>query len=307
MIAEFHWLRPWWLLAFIPVLVFAVYWWFRPQKQNDWQHICDKPLLNYLKHVQSNRQWIATWFTIVWSLSCMVLALAGPSWHRDKLHLGQVQKPVMILLELSTHMMLDDISPSRLDRAKFLVQDWLKNYPDIQWGMMVFSKMPFLVSPLTSDTQNILNFLPILSPQLLPVNGYDLQYSLNKSLEVMAQAGVKNGKVIVISTHMPSTNDLKTIEILSKEGIEIAWVEDAPLSKNHLMNIYTKLFSLWNIRYASEMGSIWLKKGFIDQSKYHRSQNEVWQWKDEGRWFLWLGMMPLVLVFRKGWFLRLWV
>lgn len=303
---EFHWLRPWWLLALLPVLVLAIYWWFRPQKQNDWQNICDKPLLNYLKHVQSNRQWILTWFTIVWSLSCMVLALAGPSWHRDKVHLGQVQKPVMILLELSTHMMLDDISPSRLDRTKFLIEDWLKSYPDMQWGMMVFSKMPFLVSPLTSDTQNILNFLPVLNPQLLPVNGYDLQHSLKKSLEVMAQAGVENGKVVIISTHQPTGKDLKSIELLSKHGIEIAWVEDAPLTKNHLMDIYAKLFSFWNIRYASEMGAIWLKKGFIEQ-KYQRSSNDVWQWKDEGRWFLWFGMLPLVMVFRKGWFLRLWV
>jgi Ca-activated chloride channel homolog len=307
MLSGFHWLRPWWLLALIPVVILAVYWWMRPQKQNDWQKICDAPLLAYFKHEQSNRQWISTWLAIMFSLSCMVLALAGPTWHKDKLHLGQVQKPVMILLELSTRMMLDDVSPNRLERAKFLIEDWLKKYPDMQWGMMVFSKMPFLVSPLTSDTQNILNFLPVLNPQLLPVNGYDVQSSLKKTIEVMAQIGVESGKVVVISSHSPTAQDLKTIELLSKHGTQIAWIEDAPIQKKHLLDVYAKLFLFWNIKYASDVGGIWLHKEFHDQSKYQRLQNEVWQWRDEGRWFLLLGMLPLVLVFRKGWFLRLWV
>lgn len=306
-LSTFHWLRPWWLLAFIPVVMLAIYWWFRPQKQNDWQKICDAPLLDYLKHEQSTQQWLGTWIAIMFSLCCMVFALSGPSWHKDKIHLGQVQKPVMILFELSTHMMLDDVSPNRLERAKFLVEDWLKKYPDMQWGMMVFSKMPFLVSPFTTDTQNILNFLPVLTPKLLPVNGYDFQISLKKTLEVFSQTGIESGKIIVISTHAPTVQDVKTIELLSKHGIQIAWVEDAPIHQKHLMNIYSKLFSFWNIKYASEMGGLWLRKGFVAQSKYRQSQNDVWQWRDEGRWFLLLGMLPLVMVFRKGWFMRLWV
>jgi Ca-activated chloride channel family protein len=290
-------LRPWFLLGLVPTLCIAIYWWGRSQKQNDWHKFCDPMLLTYLQKTQINKKWRITWGCIVASLISMVIGLAGPSWHRLPSSIGQVQKPVMIVMDLSTHMLLDDVTPSRLERSKFLIEDLLNAHQDMQWGLLIFTQMPFLVSPITNDIQNILNFLPALSPNILPVGGYDVMRAINKAQQLMQQAGFTYGKIIVVSSQKP---DEKLAQII-QNNYELVWVyASSTLIQSSTMNVI-------DIKHASVFLNKWLSKGFYFSKKEILQKNQVMQWKDEGRWFLFLAMLLIVYVFRRGWFLRLWV
>ena len=297
------WLRPWWLLAYIPVLAIAMYWWFRPQTQSDWHQHCDPRLLNYLQYSHNNRKWIGTWGALLFSMSMMVLALAGPSWQRLATPIGQVQKPVMIVLDLSTSILLDDITPSRLQRAKFLIEDSLKAHPDMQWGLEVFSLMPFLVSPMTNDSENILNFLPVLAPKILPVGGYNPMKALQKASDDILQSGYDKGKIIMIASHPPTDDILNLSDELAKQGMHIAWVEDSSIQRQ----FKDARLAYMSIKNAHDELSPWLKQGFSLNTASLKTGKTVMQYKDDGRWFLLLAMIPLLAVFRRGWFLRLWV
>jgi len=296
-------LRPWWLLAYLPVIVVFIYWWFRLQTQTDWHKLCDPKLLQHFQFNQGHQKWISTWLSLLLSLALMVFALAGPAWKRLPTPVGELQKPVVILLDLSSHMYLDDITPNRLERAKFLIEDSLKAHPDIQWGLIVFSQMPFVVSPMTNDVQNILNFLPALQPKILPVGGYNIVKALNKAKQLVQQAGFLEAKILVISSQKPQTDFIKEAQKLATEGLDIAWVEDSSLARQ----IQIKQFDYMTIRNATLELAKWLDKGFDYHVKTLKTLAPVMQWKDEGRWFLLLAMIPLLAVFRKGWFMRLWV
>jgi Ca-activated chloride channel family protein len=259
--------------------------------------------LQHFQFNQGHQKWISTWLSLLLSLALMVFALAGPAWKRLPTPVGELQKPVVILLDLSSHMYLDDITPNRLERAKFLIEDSLKAHPDIQWGLIVFSQMPFVVSPMTNDVQNILNFLPALQPKILPVGGYNIIKALSKAKQLVQQAGFLEAKILVISSQKPQTDFIKEAQKLATEGLDIAWVEDSSLARQ----IQIKQFDYMTIRNATLELAKWLDKGFDYHVKTLKTLAPVMQWKDEGRWFLLLAMIPLLAVFRKGWFMRLWV
>ena len=281
-------LRPYCLFAFIPLAMLAFYLWFRPQSKLDWQKVCDSTLLNFFLHTQTQRAFWMTYWPFVFSLSLLVFALAGPSWHQLPTSMGQIQKPIMVVMDLSTQMLMDDVSPSRLERSKMLLQDWLKAHRDAQWGLVVFSDFPFVVTPMTSDIDNILTFLPLLTPKLLPIGGYQVTKAIDKGAQLLKQAGFSSGKMILISGQSLQPGTLKNLP----KGVDLKVLS---------VGVDT------DFKKSSQEISNWIDDLGLHQATYCASNYRELQWEDEGRLFLFLAMLPLMFVFRKGWFLRLWV
>jgi len=296
-------LRPWWLLALGPIILIACYWWRRNKTQSDWYKFADHRLLQLLQVQSKNTSWGMTWFCIHFSLVMMVIALAGPSWHQYPSQLSQVKQPVMVLLELSNEMRLDDVSPTRLQRAKFLLDDLLKEYPHRQWGLMVFSGSSFLVSPITNDIQNILGFMPVLSPKILPVGGQNFAKALQQGQMMLKSSGYASGKILVLASQPPPKNLSSSLIQLNQDGYEIMWVVAAPEQGVSSQLAQTLVV---NIKQASQSIELWLKTPSYFTVQENLDQ-KVMQWRDEGPWFLGVAMLLLLGVFRRGWFLRLWV
>lgn len=296
-------LRPWWLLALGPIILIAGYWWRRNQSYGDWSKFADHRLLQLLQIQSKNNAWGITWLCLHLSLIMMVIALSGPSWHQNLSQLTQIKQPVMVLLELSSEMRLDDVSPSRLQRAKFVIDDLLTEHPDRQWGLMVFSGSSFLVSPITNDIQNILGFMPVLSPNILPVGGHDFTKALLQARSMLKNSGYSSGKIIVLASQAPPQYLRSTLVQLNQEGYASMWVVSA--SEQDVSHQFGKTLVV-NIKQANTSIDLWLKTQsyFTDQENL---DEKVMQWRDEGPWFLGVAMLLLLGVFRRGWFLRLWV
>ena len=177
-----------------------------------------------------------------------------------------------------------------------LIQDMLAKYPEKQWGFLVFTNMAYVVTPITTDIQNILNFLPVISPQILPSKGYNLNLALNKAKELLRQSGFESGQLLIISSKPAEKNDLKLPDF-----IDIAWINAAPMIEQSFPTDYPQ----FNIRQTKAIDA-WLKRPKLHAKKLQSSKNSVIQYHDEGRWFLAFALIPLALVFRKGWLIQLW-
>jgi Ca-activated chloride channel family protein len=278
----------------------AIYWWMRPQTQNDWLNYADSRLVKWLQIQTPHQSWRLTWLCLFLSLIMMVIGLSGPSWHQYPKTLTQLQKPVVVVMDLSRQMLIDDISPSRLRRAKFFIEDLLKSHADLQWGLLVFSQTAFLVSPLTNDSQNILSFLPALEPGLMPIDGYNVTKAITKAQEMLMSSGERYGKILVISSQRPEPSLLA----LNQKGYNLFWVLDASFPAKP-----PKLgwMQVMNIKDSAKSLNAWLSSENLGQTKVADLNSKVMQWRDEGRWFVLLAMVFLLGVFRKGWFLRLWI
>lgn len=297
MMTNFIFLRPFFLLAFLAVCMIGWHLWKKNKVHPDWQKICDPVFLSHFSQTQTNRTWIWTWLALMMSLTLFVVALAGPSWKKQSVNGLKTEQAVVVVLDLSQAMLLDDISPTRIDRSHLLIQELLNAHPQIQWGLVVFSGMPFVVTPISHDINHILNFLPVLNPQILPINGYQIEKALIEAQNLLKKAHYSSGRVIVLSSNSPP----KQLDKWFDPQISWAWV-----------NVFSGAQSLpqqsiWPITMAIKPLNQWLNQDWTHFSKIIQNPEKMLQYEDMGRYFLCLGMLPLVMVFRKGWFLRLWV
>ena len=85
--------------------------------------------------------------------SCIV-ALAGPRFANDRTETEASGMDIMLVLDLSWSMMALDMGKpgervSRFDIASAVLEDFIRKRPNDRIGLIVFSAVPYLASPLT--------------------------------------------------------------------------------------------------------------------------------------------------------------
>jgi Ca-activated chloride channel homolog len=291
------WLRPFFLWAFLPIIGVAWYFWKKPQSPQDWNKICDKTLFQFFSQKHVNRSWIWTWGSLIMSLSMFVIALAGPSMSQYQTKSARIEQANVIVMDMSPAILMDDISPNRLERSKLLIQDLLDAHHDMQWGMIVFSQMPFVVTPITSDVNHILNFLAILKPEILPIGGYSVEKAIQKAEILLKRSQYASGKIFIFSSQAPPLNYPK----LANKNYQLIWIH---AHSNATLNKNLRIFPVQEA--ANELNESLSGQQFY-WDKTHLAKEKMNQAQDLGRYFLLIGMLPFIMLFRKGWFLRLWV
>jgi Ca-activated chloride channel homolog len=83
-----------------------------------------------------------------------IVALAGPRFANDHTETQASGVDIMLVLDLSWSMMALDMSPpgervSRFDIASSVLEDFVRKRPSDRLGLIVFSAVPYLASPLT--------------------------------------------------------------------------------------------------------------------------------------------------------------
>ncbi|MDI1352524.1 MAG: VWA domain-containing protein, partial [bacterium] len=187
MMLDFHLLRPWWLLAILPLVTMTIVLWRQAPQLHAWEKICDPHLLDHLLQKKAAKKPPFSLLLLFFSSLFMILALAGPSWYKLPAVTYKPIQPRVLVLDLSEHMMNSDLTPNRLSRAKFKLHD-LFNRKDVgQLGLIVFTGEPFVVSPLTDDGQTIASLLSSLTPDIMPVAGQKLESALEEAAKLIKQ------------------------------------------------------------------------------------------------------------------------
>lgn len=66
---------------------------------------------------------------------------------------------IVLVLDISRSMLTDDISPSRIEKAKSLLANLLSQDSPDRFGYIIFAGKPFTLSPLTHDTSGLKNMI----------------------------------------------------------------------------------------------------------------------------------------------------
>ena len=208
----FYLLRPWWLLGFIPLLFAAVYL-FRVRRQSSaWEQFIDPALHSYvIEPEQDNKTGLRSWLLIGWAL-CLIV-LSGPVWDKQEIPVFQGQQAQVVLFDLSRSMYSDDLKPSRVARARFKLTDLLNAANGLQIALIAFAERPYVVSPLSDDANTIAAFVESLDPSIMPAQGSRLDLAIDKGLDLLSQAGVEQGQLVVMTD---SDVSAKTITLATR-------------------------------------------------------------------------------------------
>ena len=161
-------------------------------------------------------------FVKLLALSLMLLALAGPRWGSHYQEVTQKGVDIMILVDVSPSMMVEDIEPNRLERARREIMDFLRIVQGDRVGLVAFSGAAFTQCPLTLDYGALQMFLNFLEPDLLPVPGTDLGAAIETGLSSF-DFETQSDKVILLITD-GEDNENKGLDAAQKaaaQGVKI--------------------------------------------------------------------------------------
>ena len=329
MLEQFHFLEPLWLLALIP-LVFIL--WFAFQESTDskaWEKIVDAKLLSLLLEGEDKNSHLFPKLLLAIAWIITVLALADPVWEKIARPIFQTNAARVLVLDLSNSMLIDDLKPNRLARARFKIEDILSREEEGQTGLVLFAGEAFVASPLTRDTETIRSMLKVLSPQIMPAQGSRADLGLAKAHELLKQAGVRSGQVLLIADGISQKSlGIKSAEQLREDGhtvsvMAVGTETGGKLNFRNNTSVTVKL-EAESLSDISESGGgayrlittnnsdlqgllVSNSDGSTLNSKQKNTEEDLQnrEWKSTGPYLVLLLLPFAALAFRKGWLLNI--
>ena len=323
---EFHFLRAGWIVL-IPIAILLIFFFKRRMLTiGNWEKLIDKRLLPY---VMSRRQLSDNqhkWWLISLISVLSIFALAGPTWERIEQPSFRTDQSLVIALDLSRSMNAQDITPNRLTRAKLKILDILERRQGAQVALIVYSANAFTVTPLTSDTDTIIAFINSIDTSIMPSRGSYPALAIDKGLQLLNQASVSNGEIILVTDGGITSDSFSSAQKLRDEGyrlsaLGIGSMDGAPIPKetggfitDNTGQITISRLEVDDLKDLVEIGggnytSITSNDQDIDTllsevySAVRESDDSVTtdQWKEFGPWLLLIVVPFGSLLFRKGW------
>ncbi|MGI2001833.1 VWA domain-containing protein [Shewanella frigidimarina] len=193
-----HFIRPEWLLGFIPVLILSALFWRKHSQQSAWKQYIAPHLSQLLISQTVEKSHQPKWLLIAcWIVA--VIALSGPALNKQNLPVFATEQGRVLIMDMSQSMYATDLSPNRLSYAKFRATDLLNELKEGETGLIAYAGDAYTISPLTRDSDTILNLLPTLSPDIMPTKGSNLAAALSLAEKLLAQGGHVSGDIIVMT------------------------------------------------------------------------------------------------------------
>lgn len=152
-----------------------------------------------------------------------IVALAGPSIHKQRVPLYETRQALVVALDLSASMLAEDVSPNRLQQAKFALTDILRQRTAGYTALVVFAAEAFAVSPLTDDADTILAQITHMNPAIMPAQGSRLDKAIEQAVSLLKGAGYRSGHILLITDglhNLPATQ--KSASSAQKKGYDVS-------------------------------------------------------------------------------------
>ena len=192
-------IRPWWLLGLIPLILLAVAWARRRMAASHWESSIDPDLLRVLLEPGGKGSYRSTAWLLCTALAMAALGLAGPAWEKLPQPVEEKRDALVVVLDLSLSMFARDVRPSRLVRARQKITDVLRMRREGYTALVAYAGDAHTVAPLTDDVRTIENLLAALSPEMMPVLGSNLGSALKATRELFENARITQGRVLLVT------------------------------------------------------------------------------------------------------------
>ena len=331
-ISNFHFIRPWWLLALLPIAWLL----WRLRSVNDetsqWQQSVDPELLAHLLIGNDDDSRQVLWHALLalaWLLC--VVTLAGPSWERKDTPTYRNVNEQVLVIDLSRSMDAKDIQPSRLVRVRQKVEDILSKSYETENAVVIFAASPFVVSPLTNDAETIRSMLPAIETGIMPAQGSRIGDGIRKAHDLLKSVKSKDGRILLFTDSAVDGDTFLAAEEVAAAGISLSVIgvgsaEGAPIPiprggfiKDLSGNIVVARLDESALGELAKVGGGKYRRITTDESDINSllklparenpdddentesSQQSIEAWLDRGPWLALLLLPFVAMSFRRGW------
>lgn len=235
---SFDWEHPIWLylIPFVPLLLvirWLLHYKFRqklpsafPAKQLKWQ------ASSLLRHIPPVLGVLVLWL--------LLTALARPQKTNEEVEQWSEGIDIMLIIDISQSMQIEDFSPNRLEAAKEVARKFIRGRFQDRIGLVIFSGDAYSLAPLTTDYDLLFTYIDEINFDKIENRGTAIGSALAVTTNRMRESDSKSKVLILISdgdntagnidpitaAELASAFEIKMYTIgIGKEG-QVPWGKD---------------------------------------------------------------------------------
>lgn len=161
---------------------------------------------------------------LMFVLAFICLALARPQKTNEKVEQSTEGIDIMIALDISQSMQIEDFPPNRLESAKVVARSFVDGRLQDRIGLVVFSGDAFSLSPLTTDYELLKSYLNDISFEMIENRGTAIGSALAVVTNRMSESTAKSKVCILLSDGDNNGGNIDPItaaELAEAYGIKI--------------------------------------------------------------------------------------
>lgn len=203
---------PAWLLVWIAVPILAVCAVMAGRfGKRPWEAFAAERLRGKLiKQDHPLPRWMALGMILA-AITALAIAMARPQGDAGVKTEMTTGRNIMIALDLSRSMRVQDVKPDRLAQAKIVIYELLESMQNDRVGLIAFAGTPFLSAPLTIDHSAVRETVEQIDEQWLPTGGSDIAAAVRLATQTLKETGQKNNALILISDGEENEGELDAI------------------------------------------------------------------------------------------------
>jgi Ca-activated chloride channel family protein len=219
---SFTWENSWmlWFLLAVPV-VFLVRWFIRQNTNQKLSvaitrqdlHASPLALLRLIPDV-----------LMFLTLALLVTALARPQKSNEKVEQWTEGIDIMIALDISQSMLIEDFVPNRLEAAKEVAKNFIDGRVQDRIGLVVFAGDAFSMAPLTTDYDLLRAYLKDITYEMIESKGTAIGSAMAVVTNRMGESDAKSKVCILLSDGDNTAGNIDPItaaELATAYGIKI--------------------------------------------------------------------------------------
>ena len=184
----------WYLLGLLPLLLLFIYNYHRGRRRlrvltGEWRS-------GSVYNVYLVKSFFSSLLLILF-FSFAVLSVAGFNWGRRTVEDDRSGLDLVFAVDISRSMLAEDVSPSRLARARDAMRAAVRELEFARFSVVVFRGDAVTAVPMTEDSVAVENFLSALSVQMMTSPGTNLAAGVTAALEAFP-AGVNRHRLVVL-------------------------------------------------------------------------------------------------------------
>jgi len=209
------------LLWLIPALV-VFFWYVFFKKRRMLYRFGSPELMEKLTSGISRSRQKSKAALLVFAVTVLSIALTRPQIGTRLEEVKREGQDIIFAFDVSKSMLAEDISPSRLEKAKHEIARFIEKLQGDRIGIIPFAGEAFVQCPLTLDYGAAKLLLSVVNPGLIPLPGTNIPAAIEKAIGAFEQKE-RQYKVLILITdgedHAGDTD--KWAEAAAREGIVI--------------------------------------------------------------------------------------
>ncbi|MDR1437361.1 MAG: VWA domain-containing protein [Candidatus Symbiothrix sp.] len=171
--------------------------------------------------ISLKKQYLKFWLLFACT-GLFALIVAGPQFGSKLETVKREGIEVIVCLDVSNSMLANDISPTRLEKAKQILSKLVDNLQNDKIGLIVFAGEAYIQLPITADYISAKMFLSSINPSIVSTQGTAIGAAVNLAVRSFTPSEATEKTIILITdAENHEDNAEGAVEEAAKKGITV--------------------------------------------------------------------------------------